>query len=162
MLNNLFLATGCAAVLTGTLYPLILDALTGARISVGPPFFNLTFGALMAPLLVVMPFGPLLAWKRADLMAAAQRLLAAVVIAVILGVIVAALLWDGFSLAPLGLLAGLVWLSSAAVLRAEVDAWLSVIGCLAMGVFAAAHVPEHRLHHRPHPSDAAFVMDGGG
>jgi len=114
VLNNLFLATACAAVLTGTLYPLILDAATGARISVGPPFFNLTFGALMAPLLVVMPFGPLLAWKRADLVAVAQRLLAAVVVAVIATLIVSAVLWDGFSLAPLGLLLGF-WVMAGAL-----------------------------------------------
>ncbi len=61
------------AVLVGTLYPLLLDALTGTTISVGAPFFDLTFGALMTPLLLVMPFGPLLAWKRADLVAAGQR-----------------------------------------------------------------------------------------
>ena len=73
ILNNLFLATAVGAVLVGTLYPLVLDALAGTTISVGAPFFNLTFGALMAPLLLVLPFGPLLAWKRADVVAAAQR-----------------------------------------------------------------------------------------
>ena len=61
-------------MLVGTLYPLVLDALTGTTISVGAPFFNLTFGALMAPLLVILPFGPFLAWKRGDLVAVAQRL----------------------------------------------------------------------------------------
>ncbi|MEX2277598.1 MAG: heme lyase CcmF/NrfE family subunit [Cucumibacter sp.] len=114
ILNNLFLATACAAVLTGTLYPLVLDALTGARISVGPPYFNLTFGVLMTPLLIVMPFGPLLAWKRADLLAAGQRLLVAVVVAVVLTTIASALLWDGFSLAPLGLLLGF-WVTIGAI-----------------------------------------------
>ena len=44
----------------GTLYPLALEALTGAKISVGPPFFNATFGPLFVPLLLAMPFGPLL------------------------------------------------------------------------------------------------------
>src|SRR5690606_5503975 len=47
------------------------------KISVGPPFFNLTFAPLMVPLLIAVPFGPLLAWKRGDLAAAAQRLWAA-------------------------------------------------------------------------------------
>ncbi len=75
ILNNLLLATAVGAVLVGTLYPLLLDALTGTTISVGAPFFDLTFGALMTPLLLVMPFGPLLAWKRADLVAAGQRLI---------------------------------------------------------------------------------------
>lgn len=74
VLNNLFLTTATATVLIGTLYPLLIEALTGDKISVGAPFFNLTFGPLMVPLLLVVPFGPLLAWKRGDLYAASRRL----------------------------------------------------------------------------------------
>ena len=44
VLNNLFLTTACATVFIGTLYPLALEVLTGDKISVGAPFFNLTFG----------------------------------------------------------------------------------------------------------------------
>jgi cytochrome c-type biogenesis protein CcmF len=73
--NNLFLTTACATVLIGTLYPLALEALTGDKISVGAPFFNATFGPLFLPLMIAMPFGTLLAWKRGDLYAAAQRLM---------------------------------------------------------------------------------------
>ena len=75
--NNLFLTTACLTVFVGTLYPLALEALTGDKISVGAPFFNLTFAPLFIPLLCAMPFGPLLAWKRGDLLGAAQRLMAA-------------------------------------------------------------------------------------
>jgi cytochrome c-type biogenesis protein CcmF len=81
--NNLFLATACATVFVGTLYPLVLEALTGDKISVGAPFFNLTFGPLFVPLLVAVPFGPLLAWKRGDLYGVAQRLLAACIVAMV-------------------------------------------------------------------------------
>src|SRR5205814_9881442 len=77
VLNNLLLTTACATVFIGTLYPLALEVLTGARISVGAPFFNLTFAPLFIPLLVAVPFGPMLAWKRGDLLGAAQRLMAA-------------------------------------------------------------------------------------
>ncbi len=66
VLNNLFLTTATATVLVGTLYPLVVEALSGDKISVGAPFFNLTFGPLMVPLLALVPFGPLLAWKRGD------------------------------------------------------------------------------------------------
>jgi cytochrome c-type biogenesis protein CcmF len=83
VLNNLFLVSACATVFVGTLYPLALEALTGEKISVGAPFFNLTFGPLFVPLLVAMPFGPLLAWKRGDLLGAAQRLVGAAGIAAI-------------------------------------------------------------------------------
>ena len=77
MLNNLLLTAACATVLFGTLYPLALEVLTGDKISVGAPFFNLTFGPLFVPLLLAVPFGPMLAWKRGDLLGVAQRLLAA-------------------------------------------------------------------------------------
>src|SRR2546429_8200422 len=75
VLNNLFLTTACATVFVGTLYPLALEVLTGDKISVGAPFFNLTFGPLFVPLMIAVPFGPLLAWKRGDLYGAAQRLI---------------------------------------------------------------------------------------
>ncbi|WP_108395783.1 heme lyase CcmF/NrfE family subunit [Devosia submarina] len=114
ILNNLFLATAVGAVLVGTLYPLLLDALTGTSISVGAPFFNLTFGALMAPLLLVLPFGPLLAWKRADVVNAAQRLMAAAGLAIFVTILVSALGGVALSLAPLGLLLGF-WVAFGAV-----------------------------------------------
>ena len=81
--NNLFLTSACATVFVGTLYPLALEALTGDKISVGPPFFNATFGPLFIPLMLVMPFGPLMGWKRGDILGAAQRLLAAAVLAAV-------------------------------------------------------------------------------
>ena len=81
--NNLFLTTACLTVFVGTLYPLALEALTGDKISVGAPFFNLTFAPLFIPLLVAMPFGPLLAWKRGDLLGAAQRLMAAFAVGIV-------------------------------------------------------------------------------
>jgi cytochrome c-type biogenesis protein CcmF len=77
VLNNILLTTATATVLVGTLYPLVLEATTGGKVSVGAPFFNLTFGPLMIPLILALPFGPLLAWKRGDLLGAAQRLWAA-------------------------------------------------------------------------------------
>jgi cytochrome c-type biogenesis protein CcmF len=81
VLNNLFLLSACGTVLVGTLYPLVLEALTGDKISVGAPFFNATFGPLFVPILIAMPFGPLLAWKRGDLLGVAQRLAAAAALA---------------------------------------------------------------------------------
>lgn len=81
--NNLFLTTACLTVFVGTLYPLALEALNGQKISVGAPFYNLTFGPLFMALMLVMPFGPLLAWKRGDLLGVAQRLMAAFAIGLV-------------------------------------------------------------------------------
>ena len=100
VLNNVLLTTGCVTVLVGTLYPLALEALNGSKISVGPPYFNMTFVPLMIPLLLAIPLGPLLAWKRADLAAAMERLLAAGVIATIVLVGSFAVAYRGPWLAP--------------------------------------------------------------
>ncbi|MCO6177599.1 heme lyase CcmF/NrfE family subunit [Ciceribacter sp. RN22] len=106
VLNNLILTVSAATVLVGTLYPLLLETLTGDKISVGPPFFNLTFGLLMAPLLVALPFGPMLAWKRGDLLGAFQRLYVAAGLALVAAVILFYVQHGGPVLAVFGLAAG--------------------------------------------------------
>jgi cytochrome c-type biogenesis protein CcmF len=101
VLNNLFLSAACATVFVGTLFPMIFAALTGGAISVGAPFFNLTFGPLFVVLLVAVPFGPLLAWKRGDLPGVAQRLAGAMLVALI--ALAATFVLEGQSpLAPFG------------------------------------------------------------
>ncbi|MGY5795362.1 heme lyase CcmF/NrfE family subunit len=107
VLNNLILTVACGTVLTGTLYPLLLETLTGDKISVGPPFFNMTFGLLMAPLLVIVPFGPLLAWKRGDLLAVLQRLYLVAILAFVVAVVFFYVQHGGPVLAVLGLAAAL-------------------------------------------------------
>jgi cytochrome c-type biogenesis protein CcmF len=102
VVNNLFLATACATVLIGTLYPLALEAVTGAKISVGPPFFNATFVPLMVPLLLLLPFGQVMAWKRGDFAGVSQRLAGAILISVVLTVIVYGFTYGGPVAAPLG------------------------------------------------------------
>src|SRR5882762_2404568 len=74
LLNNLLLTTAAATVFIGTLYPLLLDVVAHQKVSVGPPFYTMTFIPIMVPLLVAMAVGPMLPWKRGDLMAALSRL----------------------------------------------------------------------------------------
>ncbi|MGQ0456669.1 MAG: heme lyase CcmF/NrfE family subunit [Hyphomicrobium sp.] len=111
--NNLILVTATATVLVGTLYPLILEGVTGDKISVGAPFFNMTFGPLMVPLLMALPFGPLLAWKRGDALGVSQRL----AFAAILGLTAAASIYAsanrGPSLAPFGFALGIYVMAGA-------------------------------------------------
>jgi cytochrome c-type biogenesis protein CcmF len=61
--NNLVLVVAAAMILLGTLYPLVLDALSGAKMSVGPPYFNALFVPLMGLLMLVMAVGVLVRWK---------------------------------------------------------------------------------------------------
>jgi len=114
IVNNLLLVTACATVFVGTLYPLGLEVVTGQKISVGAPFFNATFGPLIIPLLILVPFGPFLAWKRGDLAAVAQRLLAALAIALAAGAVAFAVKYGGPTLAPFGIALG-VWLIAGAL-----------------------------------------------
>ena len=72
--NNVMLIVACAAVFLGTLYPLALDAMNMGKISVGPPYFDLVFGVLMAPVIFLMGVGPLAKWKHAEVPDIAKRL----------------------------------------------------------------------------------------
>ena len=67
LLNNVFLTAACATVFTGTLYPLILKSLTGTQLSVGAPFFAITFAPIFGAMLLVLPFGPRLGWRKGHL-----------------------------------------------------------------------------------------------
>jgi cytochrome c-type biogenesis protein CcmF len=86
VLNNVLLACGAATVFLGTLYPLFLDAIGGPKLTVGFPFFDRTFAPMMVPLLLAVGAGPLLAWKRGDLLGALQRLWAAFAVALAVAV----------------------------------------------------------------------------
>ena len=117
VLNNLFLTTACATVFVGTLYPLALEVLTSDKISVGAPFFNLTFAPLFVPLLIAVPFGPLLPWKRGDLLAAAQRLTVAGIAALLVIAVLLAWMRGGPVLAPLAIgLAACCWKTSGTII----------------------------------------------
>ena len=111
VLNNLLLSCAAATVFLGTLYPLFLDAVGGPKVSVGYPFFNRTFAPLMVPLLLAVAVGPLLAWKRGDLLGALQRL------------------WVAFAAALAVILVGLYATSGGpvlAVLAFGLAAWVAV------------------------------------
>ncbi|MCP5365447.1 MAG: heme lyase CcmF/NrfE family subunit [Hyphomicrobiales bacterium] len=100
LFNNLILSTAAASVLLGTLYPLLLEGITGDKISVGAPFFNAVFVPLMLPLVFAMAVGPMLPWKRSDLGVVFRRLS----IAMVGAAVVAALAWVVMGSAePLGL-----------------------------------------------------------
>ena len=103
VLNNLLLTTAAAVVLLGTLYPLILDALGGGKVSVGPPFFEATFVPIMVPLLIACVIGATLAWKRGDLSGVFGRLGIAFVVAAAVALAAAWRAGGGDLLAALGL-----------------------------------------------------------
>ncbi|UAK26611.1 heme lyase CcmF/NrfE family subunit [Sphingomonas nostoxanthinifaciens] len=87
VVNNLLLTAVLGIVLVGTLYPLIVEAVSGTKLSVGPPYFNAAVGPLALLLVIVMGAGPLMRWRREDVapllrrLAPAAALLVAVLVA---------------------------------------------------------------------------------
>ena len=72
--NNVLLCVAAGVVLTGTLYPLIVDALGLGKLSVGSPYFEAAFVPVVLPMVLLMGFGPFARWKRAGLLALAREL----------------------------------------------------------------------------------------
>ena len=96
--NNVLLMVATAAVLLGTLYPLLLDALGLGKISVGPAYFNAVFVPLMAPAMFLMGVGPIARWKQASVPALAVRLRWAAAVSLVTALVVP---WLMGSLTPL-------------------------------------------------------------
>ncbi|QDE39294.1 heme lyase CcmF/NrfE family subunit [Luteibacter pinisoli] len=120
MIANLLFTTAAAMVLLGTLFPLIGDALNLGRVSVGPPYFGFLFVLLMAPAVLLLPFGPYLRWGHAEgrqLTAMALR----AGIAAIVCAIAAAFFAQGHLRAIAGV-AGAVWIA-AGTLSYVVKRW---------------------------------------
>jgi cytochrome c-type biogenesis protein CcmF len=115
VLNNLLLTSACATVVLGTLYPMILDALTGEKVSVGPPYFDSTVLPIMTPVAVAAAVAPFLGWKRGDLATALRRLWSAAAIALVLA-LAAFALEGGPWVALLGIAVG-TWLVAASAVE---------------------------------------------
>jgi len=85
LINNVLLTTAAAAVLLGTLYPLIIDALNMGKLSVGPPYFNSVFAPLMMPVLFFMVVGSFARWKSDTVADLANKLRPVGIASVIIG-----------------------------------------------------------------------------
>ena len=118
LMNNLLLLCAAGAVLLGTLYPLVIDALNLGKLSVGPPYFNAVFAPLMVPVLFLMAAGPVARWKQASLADIARplRWAFAVAVAVGVGLPFAAGEWSGGVALGLGLA---IWIVGASVLQIQ-------------------------------------------
>ncbi|WP_296446314.1 heme lyase CcmF/NrfE family subunit [Rhodoferax sp. UBA5149] len=85
LVNNVLLATAAAAVLLGTLYPLIVDALNLGKLSVGPPYFNSVFVPIMLPVLLFMVIGSYARWKNDSVAELTKKLRPVAIVSVLLG-----------------------------------------------------------------------------
>lgn len=101
ILNNLLLATACATVFLGTFYPLFMDGVTGDKISVGKPYFDLTFAPIMLLLILFMGVAPLLKWRNDSLRN--LKSFGLIALPVILIIMMATTLWGKSVLGGIGL-----------------------------------------------------------
>jgi cytochrome c-type biogenesis protein CcmF len=113
--NNVLLAAAAGAVMLGTLYPLVLDAVGAGKISVGPPYFEAVFVPLMAPALFLMGVGPLARWKRASVPELAVQLRWALGVSAALGLVLPLALGRWSALVGFGLALAL-WIVAASLL----------------------------------------------
>ncbi len=116
IVNNVLLITMTATVFIGTFYPLFIDVLTGARLTVGAPYFNAVFAPLTALLLLAMAPGAVLAWRKGRLGAAFKQALPAAGAAVVVMIIAVWMTWPKSAAAAFA--AGLaVWAGGGAVIE---------------------------------------------
>jgi cytochrome c-type biogenesis protein CcmF len=114
--NNVLLIVACAAVMLGTLYPLVIDAMGLGKLSVGPPYFNAVFVPLMAPALFLMGVGPMARWRKADVGDLAKRLRWAAGVSLAAALIAPLLLGHWTPMIGFGLLLA-TWIASSTVLN---------------------------------------------
>ncbi len=114
--NNVLLVVAAAAVLLGTMYPLVIDALGMGKLSVGPPYFDAVFVPLMTPALFLMGVGPMARWRQAEIADLARRLRWAIGVSVASAVLAFATLGKWTPMIGLGL-ALAAWVASTALLN---------------------------------------------
>jgi cytochrome c-type biogenesis protein CcmF len=111
--NNVLLAVAAGSVLLGTLYPLVIDVLGKGKLSVGPPYFNIVFVAIMTPAMFLMGVGPVARWKKASLPELAVRLRWAFAASAAASLVVPLAIGEWRPLVTLGLLLAL-WIAMTA------------------------------------------------
>ena len=98
--------------------------ITGARITVGPPYFDATFNPVMGILLVIMVIGPVMAWRRGTTARTKTTLLAASVAAIIAGIIGIAMVQD-IAMGAIGAIMLIAWLA----MGIAADIWTQLKPC---------------------------------
>ncbi|MBX2867132.1 MAG: heme lyase CcmF/NrfE family subunit [Acidiferrobacterales bacterium] len=118
LINNVFMGVLCFVVLVGTLYPLVLDAIAGKKISVGPPYFDTVFTLIGIPLLILMAIATAFRWKKDTLSRTIKPHLILFVLSVCLALAIQFPLSDLGLMATVGITLG-VWV----VLSTLVGLW---------------------------------------
>ena len=150
LLNNIIFGILCFAVLLGTLYPLIMDALNLGKISVGSPYFNFVFKIIGFPLALLVGIGALLHWKKDRINRISSGILICLILSLITSASIPYLMFHPSIGASAGLFAGsmIIFLSLknlidrtrpgnrvGAIISTPIGIFGMVIAHLGMGIF---------------------------
>ena len=165
LFNNLILTVMAVSVLLGTLYPLLVDAVGGGKVSVGPPFFNAVFVPLTAILVSGMAFGPLAKWRQSEDPRLFRPLIVTLIVSVVVGLAWPSMLDGQYSIGTAIGVALALWVAIATVVdvvkkvglyggvgttlarveRGMIGMWLAHFG-LALTIFGVVMVENHTEH----------------
>lgn len=87
LINNLILVGGTFAVFWGTIFPLVSEAITGNKVTVGIPFFNTVMSPIMLSLLLLIAICPVISWQRSSAKSLLKDFLIPAVISVVIFVL---------------------------------------------------------------------------
>ncbi|MEZ5690935.1 MAG: heme lyase CcmF/NrfE family subunit [Rickettsiales bacterium] len=120
LINNLFILSACATVLFGTLYPMFAEVVGASKVSVGAPFFNITFIPIMGISLLFAAITPFFAWKKANLKQVVYSMRPATVSVLIATIIILLLFYPlsivavcGFALTSWLVVGSISWLAKS-------------------------------------------------
>jgi cytochrome c-type biogenesis protein CcmF len=88
LVNNILMVVVCATVFLGTVYPLLVEALTNNKISVGEPYYNSTVIPIMIPAILVMGIGPILDWGKEDKSKTLKKIFPGILLTVIMTIFI--------------------------------------------------------------------------
>ena len=97
LINNIFMTVVCATVFLGTIYPLLIEALTNNKISVGEPYYNSTVIPIMIPAILIMGIGPLLSWKSEDKIKIIKEIIPSILLTTLMTIVIF-IIYKSFSL----------------------------------------------------------------
>jgi cytochrome c-type biogenesis protein CcmF len=115
LLNNILFVVACGGVFLGTLYPLFIDALGMGKISVGPPYFDVVFFWIMAPVMLLLGIGPLSRWKSEQAKNLVIHLRYLFIISIVLGLLVPFMVIGKAGLIVFPGIAAAVWITLTAI-----------------------------------------------
>jgi len=88
LINNILMIVVCSTVFLGTIYPLLVEAITNNKISVGEPYYNSTVVPIMIPAILVMGIGPILSWGREDKSKTLKKIFPAVLLTLLMTILI--------------------------------------------------------------------------